>query len=487
MQNYVDNMCDLSIPIIASEWTLRRDDRYLVLFRCDEEGIRHIVLDPLSSTVIPLVSGQRTLKDIRDMVMWLHDIPKAEEGSRLVGIVINGLNQHDRIIIDRQADKSCSNIFGTASYVPNLSAYDCTLRRLSRPITLTLAFTNSCPGTDCLYCYSERCAPPSETLLSQEEWKKIIDEAVDMSIRHVELAGGDPLGTNKSRELILYLLERGILFFLSTKAPIDKSFATRLVNLGFDEPRHNMRRRIQLSIDSSDAAEAALLSGYPDILDRTVQSLRNLTEVGIKPRIKAVITRYNANSVEKTLKYFIDLGVKDFQFVFYSRSYYRHDDSLFVSDDEKIRLSHRFTRLEEQLPDDLSVDFQKEYGKFDPMKRKTEDEWIKRNRCSGGFTTFCILPNGDISLCEQLPHREPFIFGNIKGKSVVEAWNNNSISEFLFANKESFRSTACFDCIDFEQCHFDMGYCYREAFFHYGTLFEAPPDCPYQLKPAKRI
>lgn len=487
MRNNMVNMDDLSIPIIASEWTLRGDDRYLVLFRCDEEGIRHIVLDLLSATIIPLVNGQRTLKDIRKMVMWLHDIPNAKESSRLVDTVFNGLNQYDRIIVDQGVDTSCSNIFGTAAYVAKLSEYDCKPRRLSQPITLTLAFTNNCPGTDCLYCYSERRSLSSETLLTQHEWKKIIDEAVGLSIKHVELAGGDPLATKQSRELVLYLLEKGLLFFLSTKAPIDKSFAKKLMNLGFAEPRHNLRRRLQLSIDSSDAAEAALLSGCHDILDRTVRSLRNLIEVGINPRIKAVITRHNVASVAKTLEYFMNLGVKDFQFVFYSRSYYRHDDSLFVPDDEKIRLSHEFTRLEEGLSDDISVEFQKEYGKFDPLKRKTEDEWVKRNRCSGGFTTFCIHPNGDISLCEQLPQTNDFIFGNIRGKTIVDAWGHNSIPKFLFANRESFRGTVCFDCVDFEQCHFDMGYCYREAFFHYGTLFEAPPDCPYQLKPAKRI
>ena len=465
MKNNGVNMNDLSIPIIASEWTLRRDDRYLVLFRCDEEGIRHIVLDPLSSTIIPLVNVQRTLKDIRDIVIWLHDIPSTEGGARLVDIAFNGLNQHDHIIVDRQGDGACANILSTADYVAKLSTYDCKPRRLSRPDTLTLALTNSCSGTDCLYCYSERCALPSETLLSQEKWKEIIDEAVDMSIRHVELAGGDPLSTKQSRELILYLLERGLLFFVSTKAPIDKSFATRLVDLGFNEPQRNMRRRFQFSIDSSNVAEAALLSGCPDFLERAVQSIRNLTEVGIRPRIKAVITRYNADSVAKTIKYFIDLGIKDFQFVFYSRSYYRHNKRLFIPDDEKINLSNNFAQIEEQLPDDVSVEFQKEYGRFDPLKRKTKDEWAKRNRCSGGFTTFCILPNGDISLCEQLPHAKPFIFGNIKGKSIVEAWMNNSIPEFIFSNRDSFHNSACFDCIDFEQCHFDMGYCYREAIF----------------------
>ena len=92
-----------------------------------------------------------------------------------------------------------------------------------------------------------------------------------------------------------------------------------------------------------------------------------------------------------------------------------------------------------------------------------------------------IKANGDVTLCEQVPHGPPFVVGNVSRQGVLGVWNSAELAAFLHPPQELFRGSVCFDCEAFPSCHDDrLGYCYRDTLFSYGTIYNAPPDCPRQ-------
>lgn len=475
-----------SVPIIKSDWILRNDGTYLVLYKLSFDELKHFVLPPTYASIIPLVNGKRTYREILESIVYTHSLNGIEEASTVFENMIAILNEDDKIITEKCSDSAQSNLLNMIDYCLDFDSYEDHPKRLHMPIFVSIAMTNNCER-NCLYCYAERPKLSSRHLLSTRKWYGIIDELVQNKIFLVELGGGDPLSTRDSIDVILYLLESKVLFFLSTKCTIKPSLVNLLCEKGFNESVRGLHRQFQISIDSCVPEEADFLAGTTGYLNVATQSIKNLVRRGFNPRVKSVLTPYNYGSFRRTIEYFADLGVGSFQFVQYSRSYYRHRDDLFLTLDQKLWLHSEYEEIIHNIGNNLEIVYQDEYDSFDFYKRMNVDNWHSRNLCSGGFTSFCIMPNGDVILCDQIPHEEDYVFGNISNCSVREAWSNPKIDEFLFAPRSKFIGTACYDCNEFENCHYDIGYCYRDALFNYDTIFEAPSDCPYQTKPSRRM
>jgi radical SAM protein with 4Fe4S-binding SPASM domain len=82
---------------------------------------------------------------------------------------------------------------------------------------------------------------------------------------------------------------------------------------------------------------------------------------------------------------------------------------------------------------------------------------------------------------------EPFYVGDLNNQSIMEVWTGERMLNFIYPARDKFVGTICYDCEDFEVCHWEKGYCYRNAYFSYGTIFEAPPLCPKQDRPGLRL
>ena len=97
-----------------------------------------------------------------------------------------------------------------------------------------------------------------------------------------------------------------------------------------------------------------------------------------------------------------------------------------------------------------------------------------------------VQPNGDVTLCDQIPHSENHVVGNAFEEGILGVWNSQRLRHFLYPSREEFEGTVCYACTDFELCHKWQGYCYRDSLFYFQTRFDAPPDCPRQTKTAPR-
>ena len=105
-----------------------------------------------------------------------------------------------------------------------------------------------------------------------------------------------------------------------------------------------------------------------------------------------------------------------------------------------------------------------------------------RNICSGNVTSLTILPDGRVTICEELYWNENFIIGDLTKSSIIDVWNSNkSKSISCLKQKDIPKNSPCSSCTDFEGCRYDRGVCWKEVVAVYGTANWLFPDptCPF--------
>lgn len=473
---------NLKKPQISSPWRLRNDGRYVVAYTCSTDGIKYRALSPLEASIAPFLDGTLTKNALETIWREIHSdlnnqIAQIQLRSRLAN-VLRRLTDCGILAYDGPISPSLDSE-SLQSLIPCLATYDLPRGRLDRPLGVNIALTNRCV-TNCRYCYAERnrCRE-----MSLSELRTVFDELFANDIYLVDITGGDLFARGDALDVLDEMVKRQFVFFISTKSFISQEVAERLSSMGIGKPAlpPHLIRPLQFSVDSADHTIAAHLVRRPNYLEKIVESVRNVIRAGCSPRVKAVLTSRNANAAEGVVDLFSHLGVCDFQFVQYGRSFFRHDDSLFLTLEQKQLLLATTNKLKSRFPHiDLSIQEDTSLG---GVRCATWDQWRQRAVCSGGRTNMVVKPNGDVTLCDQMPHQREYVMGNVLTDGVLNVWNSPLIRSFNNPSRASFLGAACFSCSEFDACHDDrQGYCYRDALFAYGTIYEAPPDCPEQKR-----
>jgi MoaA/NifB/PqqE/SkfB family radical SAM enzyme len=468
-------------PRISDSWRVRNDGKNSIAYKCSVLGHKFKVLSPFEAAFIPLLDGTLTFYEVTEKCIELFDPPdtfQEEFISRLHSIFEGLLSIEGFIRLEGDASPSLTR---KNDLIPDYAHYTFPAPRLERPLSIMIAFTNRC-SCNCRYCYAQkkRC---EEADISQ--WKDVFDECADNEIYLVDIAGGDIFSRDDSLDILHEMVSRDFTFFVSTKSHLSSSNAEQLAEMGIGIGRAPyINRKVQVSVDSADDSIASYLVQKPGYLKIATQTTENLISAGIYPRIKSVLTSYNATAPADIVHHFTELGVKDFDFVLYSRSYYCHDDSLFLSMEQKIELHEMAEALTKAFPS-LHMTFQDETTSGKPLNMTCE-QWEERAVCSGGRSNMLIQPNGDVTLCDQTPHEAPFVVGNVFSQGIMEVWKSHTLEEFLYPDREKFAGSVCYDCPEFDRCMRYRGYCYRDSLFYYGSIYDAPPECPWQEKKAPR-
>lgn len=109
-------------------------------------------------------------------------------------------------------------------------------------------------------------------------------------------------------------------------------------------------------------------------------------------------------------------------------------------------------------------------------------QFFQRSFCSGLFSSLYILPDGNVTICEQLYWNKNFIIGNVIQHTLAEVWNSDRANAIFFIKQEDIPSDSlCHSCKQFEACRSVRQVCYREIIRKYGTDKWYYPDvnCPF--------
>ncbi len=459
------------------EWVLRNETNKVIIYLMSNYECSYMILDPVSATIVPFLNGRRNVKELAEIIHFTLSLPSIDKARSLLEQLVEKLNVKDERVAVLEKPALWSVDYNPLDFIISPDDFD-DERRLTKPLSILIYFSGFCQ-TNCIYCYADLANMRRPDHLSLEQWTHILQEALKLDIRKVNLTGGDPLGRPDSIDFLCNLIENGFLFMASTKCYVSLSDAQRMVEVGFNESVNAVDRDFQVSIDSPDPVIADRMMRSEGYLDRATETVRNLIKAGIPAQVKAVLTTFNYHQVRDHVKTFAELGVKFFRFTCYSRTYYRHDDDLFLSDEMKAMAADLLKTVADELPEITIEGDAKKYIPTDQQnsQQRREDLWAVRSGCSGGRTNLGIAPDGRALLCEQMPLEDSYFVGDLKKQSILEVWNSQELLDFIFPEREGFAGTPCYSCADFDECIHNIGHCYRDSFFAYGNLLHPPPNC----------
>lgn len=189
-----------------------------------------------------------------------------------------------------------------------------------------------------------------------------------------------------------------------------------------------------ISIDgneSSNDKNRVTLAGegtYQKVIKNAIDAL------SIKPDIRLRMT-YDTSNVEElanNIIHFIELGFKNIVSVpnYYDKKW--SDESMEILLQQMLKV--KFHYKDQELPDDLYISI-------------LNDDFFKKSLCSGGISSFHIMPNGDIYPCSYGTGNEEFYLGNVKNTPALD------IEKVKVLQKISvLENTECIGCSNYQSC-----------------------------------
>ena len=176
-------------------------------------------------------------------------------------------------------------------------------------VSLTLEFTYAC-SERCLHCYNQGAARSdlheehrlTPDMLTPHDYKRIIDQAVELGIPAVTVTGGDPFSYPHCWEILEYMNERNLAVSLFTNALAlntpDK--IRRIARMGL--------LQLSVSVYSADAREHDRITRTPGSWEQSVKALRELSEWPVPLNIKTPVFRLNTRTYYGVRRLAYDLG-----------------------------------------------------------------------------------------------------------------------------------------------------------------------------------
>jgi len=464
---------------LAVDWHLRIDGNLGILYYYDPEGMifHHLSLEKV--TALLLMNGQNRLSEVREILSYLLDYLSESEVKKTIESIFTAASddKNPTCILNVSDTPTISHNYDLESFIKKINNakegdnFSLIKRRLAAPLNLTIMPSNVCV-TDCIYCYAERKQIPQNELMSTERWLELIDEAHSLGVELAVFSGGDPLTSPAILPILKRAIDKRFLFILPTKTFISKKLAGQMAEIGMQKSWN------QISLDGILPQTLKQMVGIDDYDQIAFQSIKNLLEAGLKVRINIVITPLNYLEVPALTRKLCEMGVIRIGYTGYGRTHYRHNDDLFLTDNQIQFINEQTELLKNEFK---GTKINNSTGTRDFSKMTIEERsqtWKGRSKCSGGRSSIAISPNGDVTLCEQMPLEKEYVVGNLKNQSIAEIWNSERMWNMINVPMEKFRGTPCDQCEQFVECQEVYGHCFRDALFNFGTIYTPPPACP---------
>lgn len=349
--------------------------------------------------------------------------------------------------------------------------------RTNRPTDLTLMLSTIC-YTDCTYCYADRskkmnCAMPTEKI------KDLINEAGRLKMRNFELMGGEVFMHPDWREILQCLSDNNLIPFFSTKMPMSEEDIKFLSSLNVPD--------FQISLDSANIEVLKpLVKVKDDYLALIDEMMNNLDKYNVKYSIHTILTKANTSIREmddlldflKNRKKLYVWKVDPVQDALYIKN---PIETLKPDDEAYIELSNYLDNK-----DFSGLPFKFQFTNYDSaetiIEKKTREDFLYTNTssCPANKSMFYILPDGQVTVCEQLFWHPQYIIGNICDSTIMELWaSEKAVSMYEERLLHAKPDSPCYSCEDKKRCSDLNLICYKNIVIAHGNRFDMPdPRCP---------
>ena len=362
---------------------------------------------------------------------------------------------------------------------------DLTTKRLySGPLLLTFMLTNQCV-THCKYCYADTSTQIKSPLTTQR-MMELIKEASDLQVQQVNLIGGE-IFLHKDWKIILKeLVKRGIApEFISTKMPVTQKLLQDVQETGY-------QGIVQISLDAihSEILTASLgVNG--NYAKEMLHGLQLLDDSGLNYQISSVLTNYNCqlNVLAELLHELSHLKhIRDWRIIPASNSIYKEYNVFSHLKPTKAQITKVFNQIRPLL---TQVSFPVILGK-EVTDKNYQDTWggsrcFKGSECSALTTHMFILPDGKVTVCEQLYWHPQFIIGNVTTQSLKEVWHSPQALHLCSLSRQDInKESPCRECRLFEDCFSYQNRCWSDIIKAYGKDCWDFPDPRCCFAPAMK-
>ncbi|PKQ62710.1 hypothetical protein BZG02_10885 [Labilibaculum filiforme] len=462
-------------------------------FQIDNEVAKsefHTLIHPIQASFLSFFDGEHKLSEILPKIA---NFLRISEEEALEKVNMFYYNQEINVEYDNHVFGLPPNLLIEKSNVPRKTKYnpsdflmtknflDLKQNRFNKPNNFTIVINNIC-YTNCKYCYADK-KEARQCQLSSMQFGKIISDAHQLGIKQIDITGGELFLYKEWYELLTELKNYNYFPYISTKVPINEQQIIKLKGLGYDF--------IQFSLDSADPLTLTdLLDVDENYISKVKETLSNLQKHGFKVTINTVLT--NKNSDRNQLNQLINFlnkyeNVKEVQFAVMGYSINMTYENYMDYKMKKSKLAE-LDKIVDELQSVYSkkkiaiAGFSEEKEYVASVSEKTKS-FNERAMCSGNFNSFIMLPNGDVTICEELYFRENFIMGNLLENTIDEVWNSDKAKN-LFYLKNLFENShsICKECSIIDECRISgLGVCWTEIIGAYGenNLSYPDPRCPH--------
>lgn len=348
------------------------------------------------------------------------------------------------------------------------------------PYSILWKITTAC-NLRCKHCLY-RFKP--ESYQAEDNYK--IDEIMKLAVFFVEklnlisfsISGGEPFMQEGIFELLEYLRSKNVYIDIKTNATlITKEIAKKLHNI------LDMEQTVfQVSLESAIGRVNDKIRGK-GCFEKTIEGIRNLTQLGFRVRISCTITTDNVKDICLLYKLCKGLHVSEillgkFKVCDEKQRYLEpHLDDVFNSvaellelkgEDKSIAIVIGALTVCDFLNYERGIELMDEYIKTKLAKTITNLACHKHNR-------FVLNADGKIYLCTDT-ETEEFCLGSLREKGFDEIWNNRFSNMFFQKRSEC----VCVKCKYVSVCR---GGCPSRAYTTYKDINAPDGTCLY----AKRM
>jgi radical SAM protein with 4Fe4S-binding SPASM domain len=342
-------------------------------------------------------------------------------------------------------------------------------RFYTAPASILFMVNNHC-YTDCVYCYANKSVKAKP--LPFDKVKDIVLQAKKLGVAVFTIVGGEVFLYKNWKKLLDFLIENGYKESLvSTKVPLSEKDIIDFKSYGIP---------VQISLDSLDSAVLKQIlnvkSGYGEKIKQTIT---DIDKHGINFQVSTVLTTYNEtiNHLKSLHDFLVPLkNLRRWEIrIGFKSLYSRGDfDRMKLSKDSINTINQWVEEIKKTTSINIlwSIDSGEKYFKSEGGSRK-----FIGSRCSANYSNIVILPDGKVTICEQLYWNPRFIIGDVSEQSIKEVWNSPKALELAFPKREHIRNeSACKKCSIFEECFSFPNKCYADVLKGYGDENWDYPD-----------
>lgn len=351
---------------------------------------------------------------------------------------------------------------------------DLSTQRIKKaPNSIILMLNNKCI-TNCKYCYADKNQKVEE--LTTEQILKIIDEAKRVQMSKINVIGGE-IFLKKDWDIIIeYLVKKGLSpDYISTKVPLSESMVQKLQKTGYNNV-------VQISLDSmSPFSLQKILNSKNKYLEKIKKAILLLQKYKFKIQIDTILTTYNSTQEQITALYdylqtistLVHWEIRTPFKTLYNKEGFQEIK------EKRQHLIELYSFIKENIiPHSTFPIYISNKPLFEQFNCESyKEELFNKERCGALYNRAFVLPDGKVTICEELYWIPQFIIGDLKKQTFEQIWNSPKAKNLFEPNNNLIRDESnCKKCPDFNFCIANHKRCWVKVIKAYGINNWDYPD-----------